>query len=167
VDWENTQAYALGLSGIFVNLEGREKHGSVPSDDYNEILENISEGLSKLTDPEEDRQVVSRVQSTRNLYPDGYFEDAPDLLVGYNIGYRVSWDSAIGGISPKIISDNENPWSGDHCFDPNLIPGSLLTNFDFSADREIGLWDVMPGVFDRLGIDDQGRFDGSSEWIRT
>ena len=31
VDWEKTQAYALGLNAIYLNLEGREPGGIVPA----------------------------------------------------------------------------------------------------------------------------------------
>src|SRR5262249_39202885 len=33
VDWRKTQAYALGLSGIYLNIQGREEQGIVAPDD--------------------------------------------------------------------------------------------------------------------------------------
>ncbi len=33
VDWTRTRAYALGLGGIYLNVEGREREGTVKADE--------------------------------------------------------------------------------------------------------------------------------------
>jgi hypothetical protein len=58
----------------------------------------------------------------------GYFDRAPDLVVGYAKGTRGSDQSAAGGIPPGVIVDNTDPWSGDHCMDHEAVPGVLLSN---------------------------------------
>jgi len=40
----------------------------------------------------------------------------------------VSDDSALGVLSPEVFQDNTSAWSGDHCMDPDVVPGVLLTN---------------------------------------
>ena len=51
VDWTRTQAYAIGLSGIYLNLKGREAQGIVPSDDAGSVKAAIAQGLSRLGRP--------------------------------------------------------------------------------------------------------------------
>ena len=52
---------------------------------------------------------------------------APDIIVGYAKGTRASDDSALGGVSADVLVDNRGAWSGDHCMDPDAVPGILLT----------------------------------------
>ena len=53
VDWTRTKAYALGLSGLFINQRGREAHGIVePGAETEAVKRQIIEGLTGLRDPE-------------------------------------------------------------------------------------------------------------------
>jgi len=52
VDWRRTRAYALGLSGIYLNLQGREGQGTVSVDESDEIKKSIARGLAALRDQE-------------------------------------------------------------------------------------------------------------------
>ena len=52
--------------------------------------------------------------------------NAPDLMIGYNAGYRASWDGATGVVAGPVFDDNTKAWSGDHCIDPRLVPGRVL-----------------------------------------
>ena len=51
VDWERTRAYALGLSGIYLNLKGREARGIVEPGEADALARAIAEGLTGLGDP--------------------------------------------------------------------------------------------------------------------
>ena len=44
------------------------------------------------------------------------------MIVGYAVGYRVSWHSAVGKTADRVFFDNEKAWSGDHCLHPDLVP---------------------------------------------
>ena len=52
VDWARTRAYALGLSGIYLNLKGREEQGIVLPEDAGSVKAAIAQGLTGLPDPE-------------------------------------------------------------------------------------------------------------------
>ena len=64
---------------------------------------------------------MSHVYEPSALYRGPYLNAAPDLIVGYADGYRVSWESALGKVTPALIDDNPKAWSGDHCLDPCLL----------------------------------------------
>ena len=129
VDWSRTRAYGLGLNGVYVNLRGREKWGIVPATDREALVEEIRQALLRAIDPKTGRAVVSRALSSENAYSNVTHSDrAPDLILGYADGTRVSNESALGAIPPDVIVDNVQEWSGDHCMDPDTVPGLLLTS---------------------------------------
>ena len=69
VDWSRTQAYALGLSGLYVNLEGREAFGIVPTSERGVLLREITRGLLREVDSGHRRSGDhSSVCSRRNVY---------------------------------------------------------------------------------------------------
>ena len=52
--------------------------------------------LNGLRDAEAGAIAIREVFDTATLYSGPYLENAPDLLIGYNAGYRTSWDWATG-----------------------------------------------------------------------
>jgi predicted AlkP superfamily phosphohydrolase/phosphomutase len=158
VDWTRTRAYGLGLSGLYLNIRGREAGGIVPREEAAALLQEISSGLLALRD-EDGQAAVSHVYEPSALYRGPYLNAAPDLIVGYADGYRVSWESALGKVTPALIDDNPKAWSGDHCLDPVLVPGVLFSNLPLAAD-DPGIEDVAPTVLDLFGVARPGWMDG-------
>jgi predicted AlkP superfamily phosphohydrolase/phosphomutase len=129
VDWSKTQAYAIGLNGLYVNLRGREKNGTVADGTARaELLRRISERLLALRDPVDGATVVDAVYEPRKVFHGQALAFAPDLIVGYAAGYRASWQTALGAAPEPILEDNRDAWIGDHCVDPRQVPGTLLAN---------------------------------------
>ena len=94
VDWNRTRAYALGLNGLYVNLQGREGKGIVaPGAEYQALLDQIEKDLLALRDPRTGEQVVSLVVQTHRDFHGDAVDIGPDIIVGYNYGYRSSWVS--------------------------------------------------------------------------
>src|SRR5258705_5983014 len=90
VDWSKTRAYALALGQIYVNLKGRERLGIVePGKPYNALREELVKRFQTLRDPETGEPVVRKVYKREDLYHGAYFADAPDMVVGFERGYRV------------------------------------------------------------------------------
>jgi predicted AlkP superfamily phosphohydrolase/phosphomutase len=129
VDWQRTQAYALGLNGIYLNLQGREKNGSVkPGAEAAEVLETIARRLETLRDPVNGRLVAAAVYRAHKVYHGAALASAPDLIAGWSAGYRSSWQSALGTVSKALIEDNLDEWRGDHCIAANIVPGVFISN---------------------------------------
>ncbi len=127
VDWSSTDAYAIGLNGLYVNLKGREVHGIVPPGEAKRaVMANLREQLLAWRDPTNGRQVVTAVDET-NAAPRNA-RIAPDLIVGYSPGYRASWQTALGETPAAEIEDNRDAWIADHCIDPKFVPGVLFTS---------------------------------------
>ncbi len=151
-DWSRTRAYGLGLNGLYVNLSGREKNGIVrPGSEADALQREIAERLQAVRDPSNKEQVITRVDRAAEAYSGPSTSQAPDLIVGYNRGYRVGWDSVLGGISTNVMEDNMQPWSGDHCIDFTKVPGVVLSNRKIRAENP-ALTDIAPTVLAEFGI---------------
>lgn len=153
VDWSTTKAYALGLGDIYINLAGREAQGIVqPGEEYDQLKLEIKEKLTALVDPENGRHPVSRVFTREEAY--GEFDPnlIPDLIASNSEGYRVSWQTSLGGVQKEIFEENSNVWSGDHCsLDPEIVKGIFFYNRKLETDREPYIADIYPtvlGLFD-------------------
>ncbi len=129
VDWSRTQAYGLGLNGLYVNLRGRERFGSVPPDQRSLIADELAAALLRVTDPATGQPVVARVYRREQIYRDtGHVESGPDLIVGYAKGYRTSNESALGQVTAELLTDNRGAWSGDHAMVHDAVPGILFSS---------------------------------------
>jgi len=160
VDWSKTRAYAFGLAGIFINTQGRERQGIVkPGADKQALLLEIQSRLEGLVDPDRETRPIRRAILANHALSGPYSKEAPDIFAGYNKGYRVSWNSAIGKISDKVIEPNDKPWSGDHCVDPELVPGVLFSNWAMT-DEAPALMDIAPTILDVFGIERPAFQDG-------
>ncbi|RPJ52876.1 MAG: nucleotide pyrophosphatase, partial [Acidobacteria bacterium] len=152
VDWEKTRAYSLGLAGIFINRKGREARGIVsPDGDLKSLKAELVRELSGLRDPATSEVAVTRVLDTERAFPGPYADEGPDLLVCYNRGFRSSWECATGRVTGEVFADNEKPWSGDHCMDPELVPGVLFSNRRLKAEKP-DIKDIAPTVLQLFGV---------------
>ena len=151
-DWSKTRAYGLGLNGLYVNLRGREKNGIVnPGAETDALQVEIAAKLEAVRDPKDGQLVITRVDRAFAAYSGSATALAPDLIVGYNRGFRVGWDSVLGGIPANVLEDNAEPWSGDHCIDYTLVPGVVLSNRKIQAARP-SLIDIAPTILADFGI---------------
>jgi len=136
VDWSRTRAFSLGLTGLFINRKGREKSGIVAEgDEYVTLLAEIIKKLDALVDPANGQRCIRKVRSAIASADGPYRYDAPDLLVGYEGGYRNSWECATGSVTDAVFSDNTKSWSGDHCVDPDIVPGVFFCNRAITIER--------------------------------
>jgi len=153
VNWGKTQAYALGLNGLYLNVAGREKNGVVkPGPQTDELMGRLRAALLELHDPLNGRRVVESVTSTGS--PLG-----PDLIVGYARGYRGSWQTALGAAPPSILEDNTDAWIGDHCISADEVPGVLFSNRRIAAERP-ALRDIPVTILREFGAPVGGGMKG-------
>jgi predicted AlkP superfamily phosphohydrolase/phosphomutase len=163
VDWSRTYAYAVGLGGIYLNFKGRERDGILEEGTEAERVRNaIQAGLSGVPDQATQRPAIRSVLRREELYSGPYTTNAPDLLVNFHPGFRVSWQSAVGGFANSLIEDNKRRWSGDHIVDPEAVPGILFANKSLdgppfsNTTREAGktphITDLAPAILSYFGV---------------
>jgi len=161
VDWSRTRAYAMGLGQIFINLKGREGQGAVDPAEYKAVVDDVAARLLTITDPKTGARIMSGAYKRDDIYTGPFVKDAPDIQTGMADGYRVSWQTTLGGSPPgDILYPNERKWSGDHCgFDYRTIPGVLISNRALTepAPRIV---DLAPTVLKYFGVPIPKDMDG-------
>jgi predicted AlkP superfamily phosphohydrolase/phosphomutase len=168
VDWSKSRAYSLGLGKIYINLRGRESQGIVnPGREYEQLRDEIIEKFSKLIDPTTDKPVVSVINKADRIFSGPKVPEAGDLVIGFHIGYRVSWQTALGGFPPEVLQDNDRKWSADHCsVNSEFAKGILLTSEKYpmiqadGSGREPNIMDLAPTILQHLDVDIPKDIDG-------
>lgn len=162
VDWSRTKAYAMGLGQIYLNLKGREGQGIVLAGKANAISHDIASRLLTMTDPKTGARIVDAVYRASDIYAGPYGDQAAELQVGFADGYRVSWQTTLGGSPAGIVSPNMKKWSGDHGgLDYKSTPGILISSrpLAVSGPRII---DVAPTVLKYFNLPIPSDIDGVS-----
>ncbi len=161
VDWSKTRAYAFGLSGIYINQQGRESQGIVPREAAAALRTEIVHKLTGLRDEELNSNAIHKVYDSHIAYSGPYKGDGPDLVVGYEKGYRASWDNAVGRTDGPQFHDNTRYWSGDHCVDPQLVPGVFFSNCKWDSD-DPSIMDLAPTILKLFGVKSPAYMDGKA-----
>jgi predicted AlkP superfamily phosphohydrolase/phosphomutase len=162
VDWSKTYAYAVGLGGIYLNFKGREAGGILEEGGEAErVRRAIQEGLAGIPDPQRQRPAIRGVSRREELYSGAFVEHSPDLLVNFHSGFRVSWQTAVGGFSHQLIEDNKRRWSGDHIVDPESVPGILFMNRPMRHNHS-RIVDLAPTILNYLGVAAPQSMEGNS-----
>jgi len=143
MEWGRSQAYAIGLNSLYINLSGREGQGIVGEGEKEALLNQIKHDLLAWHSPEGET-VIQRVMSRDEVFVGPYAQYGPDALIGYAPGFRASPQTGLGGWEKLTIQANTDHWGADHCIDAEAVPGSLfssrgLTDFPHPSYRDIPL----------------------------
>ncbi len=166
INWSRTRAYAIGFGAIYINQKGRERDGIVqPGEDSEKLKKEIQQKLREWIDDRDMRPVVKNVYLREEIFWGDYSAETPDLYIGFNTGYRASWQTALGAVPEALMEYNRKKWSGDHLFDPSLVPGVLFCNKTITAEKP-KILDIAPTILKITGFSDEEikkcQFDGSA-----
>ncbi|NQT90757.1 MAG: alkaline phosphatase family protein [Candidatus Omnitrophica bacterium] len=155
IDWAKTKAYAIGFGAIYINQKGREGQGIVaPGEETEQLKKEIAEKLEGWVDKQNNRPVVNKAYLREDIFKGDYVGEAPDLYIGFKIGYRASWQTALGAVPKELMEDNLKKWSGTHLIDPTLIPGIIFSNKRITKE-DPSIYDIAPTVLKITGYDDE------------
>jgi predicted AlkP superfamily phosphohydrolase/phosphomutase len=161
VDWSKTRAYGVGFSGLYLNLQGREKDDPSTSADESGIVNPGAEAdalvkeIKHALEAERDgaRRPIVRCDVTADIYHGARLGEAPELIVGFDAGYGNSDESSLGRIPHDVLVDNDRAgtFNGNHLMAPEVVPGTLLSNQPV-ADGAHRLEDVTVEILRQYGI---------------
>ncbi len=155
IDWSKTKAYSIGFGAIYINQQGRERDGIVKPGRETELLKGeIARKLKEWRDEKYNKPIINDVYSREEIFWGDYADSTPDLYIGFNIGYRASWQTAVGAVPKDLIEDNLKKWSGEHLFDPNLIPGILFSNKEIKKENP-SIYDITPTILKIIGYNEE------------
>jgi predicted AlkP superfamily phosphohydrolase/phosphomutase len=144
------KAHALGLNALYVNAAAAERQA---------IIERLRTGLLALRDPANGRAPIETVVEIHVSGANARY--APDLIVGYAPGYRVSWQSANGDTGEATFADNNDAWIADHCINAADVPGVLFTTRKIApADPRIK--DLPVSLLHLFGLEPEPGMNGHS-----
>jgi predicted AlkP superfamily phosphohydrolase/phosphomutase len=166
VDWSKTRAYALGLGGIFVNLQGREHDGIVAPEEVPALLAEIQAKLLQLKDGANGKNAVRNVYEMARIHHGPYLSEESDLMAGFEATYRVSWGTTLGNVAlvddpnggpstlAPVIEDNKLNWSGDHVsVSEDLVRGIFFSNRKIEVPKEgVNLLHIAPTALAIVGV---------------
>jgi predicted AlkP superfamily phosphohydrolase/phosphomutase len=163
VDWSRTRAYVMGLGGLYINLKGREKQGIVePGEEYENLRREIITRLEGWVDEAAGLHPVAKVYTREEAY--GGFDPVyiPDGIITNNPGYRVSWQTSLGGMPRALIETNDQVWSGDHCsLHPPSVPGVIFANAPIKGEN-LYIGDLYPTLLALFGAEAPYPVDGKN-----
>jgi predicted AlkP superfamily phosphohydrolase/phosphomutase len=107
---------------------------------------------------------VRNVYKRDDVYSGEFLGNASDLQLGFEDGYRVSWQTAQGGTPKGIVYNNTQKWSGDHGgYDYATTSGVLITNRPISTTTP-NIIDIAPTVLQHFGVAIPKAIDGKPLW---
>jgi predicted AlkP superfamily phosphohydrolase/phosphomutase len=166
-NWQKTKAFSYSLTGqsIRINLKGREKNGIVNPEEYNDLRDSIAFKLSKLTDPETGKKIVSQIYKREEIYEGPYIMDAPDLLIQLNDGFAMFGGFGNGIFSSKkdqaqksMNESNGHIWKAAH--DINGVFMSFGNDIR-PVQVEATVMDIAPTILHILNIPIPQMMDGN------
>src|SRR6185436_4398132 len=153
---------SMGLGQIYVNLQGREGHGAVAPGDSDAVQNAIVGRLLEMTDPKTKARMVDAAYKRDDIYKGPFLQNASELQVGFADGYRVSWQSSLGGSPPGLVYPNMKKWSGDHgSFDYKQTAGVLISS-RVLPEANADIMDIAPTVLKYFGVPIPSDIDGKS-----
>ena len=152
-DWSRSRAYGVGLNGLYINQRGRESEGIVPPGSGKDaLIREIARKLEETVDPKTGERAILHAFACRDIYSGPYLEAAPDIVLGFNRGYRISWGSPMGRFSRDVFEDNLEKWSGDHMGASEILPGILLANRPIRGENP-ALFDLTASLLALFGVE--------------
>jgi len=151
VDWRKTKVFAIGAyeGQIFVNLKGREPEGIVEEQEYEKLLDELSEKLKKI--PGDDDSELNTKCFKKSDHIKGAQEHiAPDMIVYFDDLQYGCNNSLIG--NTKLHSLETAKGSDDACHSKKGIFIIKNNRHNEGYIGEIDSLDVTPTILNELGF---------------
>ena len=150
---EESRAFCLDPSRIYINVRGRFPQGSVEPADAPALTDELAHKLAALIDPETGEAIVRRVYRRDEIFTGPLVEQAPDLVLVSNWG----WDLK-GSIKRQVLTDT-GIFSGMHTQDDAFL---FVRGTEVTAAAKPTVRDVMPTILALAGCDAPPDLDGHS-----
>jgi predicted AlkP superfamily phosphohydrolase/phosphomutase len=160
VDWARTKVYSVGNFGqMYVNLTGREPQGSVsPGAEYEAVLDDLTQRLRMLADPETGQPVVADILRREDLYDGPHAEASADLMfLTRGMEYKAM---GLSDFSSRRVFDPVYGTTGHHRMDGLMIwhgPGVIQEGRAFEGAR---IYDLAPTILYLMGRPVPEEMDG-------
>lgn len=152
----------LAVSGIRLNLAGREPQGTVAPAEIERLFQDLTRDLLEIRDERTRTPLVRRVLRTADLYQGPNLDSLPDILVEWHdeaacgtTAVRSGANSLIRASSPRIgtvEAVNRYGRTGEHRSGGLLVAAGPGIGPD-GDDLAVSILDVAPTITAALGVD--------------
>ena len=139
----SSRAYSLLPGRLFVNLKGRESHGSVSLSEYEGVRTEVSEALLELKDPETRASIIKQVVKREKVYSGPHADRAADLIAIPHDGYDLK--AKLNGA--KLF--DKSAINGMHTFDDAFL---YIRDRSRKPEPKPALIDVTSTIFALMGL---------------
>jgi predicted AlkP superfamily phosphohydrolase/phosphomutase len=169
VDWASSRAFAFGHGGVWLNLAGRERQGSVSTADFDRLRMQLIADLRSWRDPATGMPVLRAAWRWETARADRELNlGVPDIGFALTPGYGLERRNLVGGVGAdqRLITPNRGAWSGGHegPYRPADVPGLLLLHgpgvpagIELEGARIV---DLVPTLLRCLGVSPPLHLDG-------
>ena len=155
VDFPRSRAYVRSKSelGIRINLEGREPHGLVPPEEYDDFRARLIEELSAVETPDGD-PMFAAVAPRERYFEGPRLEDAPDVVT-----VPVDFDNAIvASLEGERFGEPVEPWNHKRT---GIVVAAGEDVEENAAVAGATIFDVAPTICSLLEVPIDAAMDGS------
>ena len=156
-------ANGLAVSGVRLNLKGREPRGTLAAgDEADRFVEQLEKDLLAIVDDASGAPLVKRVMRTRELYDGEHLDALPDLLVEWNETVANGSTALAGGAGARVIARsprigtiagaNDYARSGEHRAEGWLVAAGPGIEHG-KLENAPSLLDLAPTITRILGVD--------------
>jgi predicted AlkP superfamily phosphohydrolase/phosphomutase len=151
VDWSRSRAYSMGNFGqIYLNVKGREPEGTVePGVEYEELMDDLSQALEGLIDPETGETVIDEIVRRDDVYAGPYASHSPDLMFyTREMSYKAM---GLSDFSSPHVFDDVYGTTGHHRMNGVMLwhgPGIMTVGQRYDLAR---IHDLAPTILYLMG----------------
>lgn len=156
VDWAKTKAFASPIpqQGVFINVEGRERFGSVPMSQVEDLKTDLVARFEQVKGPDGE-SVTDRVWRAEEVFHGDALDGAPDVLPVMR-DHRFELDDEL--FHRSAFTDLRHMPRGVHHPDGIVVvagPGTTRT-----ASLDASVMDVLPTLLYQAGLEVPEGLDG-------
>ncbi len=151
----DSRAYSLEPGRVYINLEGREEKGRVPSGTpYEDLRQELIHRISGLKHPDTNEPLVRRVFKREELYGGAQVRRAADLVIDPTPGFELKYTLD----SSKLLATQAG--GATHTYDDAFLYVQGMKRPP--EDNSFSLLDLTPTIMNLLGVAAPKSLDGQS-----
>jgi predicted AlkP superfamily phosphohydrolase/phosphomutase len=143
---------------VYINLKGRQPHGSVEPSDYGRLRAELVGVLESATDADSGRAAVDRVWCSDEIYHGPETVHGPDLLVSFRYD-GPCYGLSVGNVTARASSASFSGTPGGHRLHGILAAAGSELRSSVRADG-VTLYNIAPTILHLLGHPKAGALDG-------
>jgi predicted AlkP superfamily phosphohydrolase/phosphomutase len=152
VDWSKTKAFSTASGKIYINLSGREPEGIVRPEEKEEVMKEIAEKITNITDPKTGEKIRGEMIIGKDVYTGNEASAGPDMVFWPETYAPETWNLDHSEIGPPIGLSKHSLYGIFIGYNKKLIKTGKLEG--------TSILDVLPTALYSMGVPVHKDIDG-------